>query len=367
MNVSFRVDASLQIGTGHIMRCLTLANALKVKGARCQFICRDHPGHLIDLIQQRGFEAVALRGSELSTSAAGSGENKAGCVHASWLGADWHADASQTRAALQGIPTDWLVVDHYAIDARWESELKPQYNRLMAIDDLADRQHICDVLVDQNLLERKDERYRGKIPERCTCLTGPEYALVRPEFAALRPVSLARRKIPHLDRLLIFMGGSDPGNETCKVIAGVKQSKKSWKHIDVVVGEAFPAFGALNDSLATFPSATLHIQTPDMAKLMAAADLAMTAGGSVTWEKCTVGLPSLVVILAENQRPIATAMHERGAQRTLGTGFDLRPAVYAKYLDEVQAIDLSAMIDRASAICGGTGTNSVLKTLESYS
>jgi UDP-2,4-diacetamido-2,4,6-trideoxy-beta-L-altropyranose hydrolase len=366
-NVTFRVDASIQIGTGHVMRCMTLANPLTSQGARCRFICREHPGHLINLIQQSGYEVTALPGAESSTSTRGSTGHKAEFDYMTWLGADWRADAEQTRAALQGRPTDWLVVDHYAIDARWEAALKPQYSRLMVIDDLADREHVCDVLLDQNLVEGMEKRYQGKVPERCACLIGPRYALVRPEFAALRPVSLTRRNIPVLERLLIFMGGGDPGNETCQVVAGVKLAKKTWRHIDVVVGEGFPAFSALNDSLATLPSATLHVQTPDMAKLMAAADLSVTAGGSVTWEKCTLGLPSLVAILAENQRSTARMMHEQGAQRTLGAGSELMPAVYAKYLDEVQDIELSAMTDRASAICDGTGAESVVKTLESRS
>lgn len=366
MRITFRTDASLQIGTGHLMRCLTLADALRARGAQCRFICREHRGHMLSLIGNRGHEVVGLANLEENGWKNKSSVGYADLPHAAWLGADWHTDAAQTKSFLRGRPTDWLIVDHYAIDVRWESELKPEHNRLMVIDDLANREHICDVLLDQNLLEGMEKRYRGKVPERCTCLIGPEYALVRPEFATLRPASLAGRKASALDRLLIFMGGSDPENETCKVVSGVKLSKKSWQHIDVVVGEGFPAVGALKDNLATLPSATLHIQTPDMAKLMVAADLAITAGGSVTWEKCTLGLPSLVAILAENQRPIATTMHERGAQRTLGLACDLRPAFYAKYLDEFQAVELSAMSDRASAICDGTGGKSVLKTLESY-
>lgn len=366
--VTFRADASLQIGTGHVMRCLTLADALKARGTGCRFICREHPGHLIDLIRQRGFEAVVLQGPESSASSGSRAnwtEYETKVDYTAWLGANWRTDASQTRAALQGRPTDWLIVDHYAIDARWESELKPQCSGLMVIDDLANREHLCDVLLDQNLLEGMAKRYRGKVPDRCACLIGPEYTLVRPEFAALRPASLTRRKNPVLERLLIFMGGSDPGNETCKVVAGVKLGKKTWRHIDVVVGEGFPAFSALNDSLATLPSAALHVQTPNMAKLMAAADLAVTAGGGVTWEKCTLGLPSLVVILAQNQRPTATMMHERGAQRTLGAGSDVRPAHYAKHLDEVQVVELMTMIGCTSAICDGTGTESVVEALES--
>ena len=360
MRIVFRTDASILIGTGHVMRCLTLADALKASGARCRFICREHSGHLLDLIRQRGHEATGLPRSA-SNNSTKTNDPEVQLSHAAWLGTDWRTDAIQTQAVLQGMATDWLIVDHYALDARWESTLKAHYRKLMVIDDLADREHSCDVLLDQNLVEGMETRYQGKVPQHCTCLIGPQYALLRPEFSALRPASLARRKVPALNRLLIFMGGSDPDNETSKVIAGVKLAKKQWQHIDVVIGQSFPGLSALKQSLVSLPFATLHIQTPDIAKLMAAADLAVTAGGSVTWEKNTLGLPSLVVILGENQRPIAETMHARGAQRTLGIGFDLTPASYAKYLDELQTCDLPAMTEYASSVCDGSGIDKVLK------
>jgi UDP-2,4-diacetamido-2,4,6-trideoxy-beta-L-altropyranose hydrolase len=168
-------------------------------------------------------------------------------------------------------------------------------------------------------------------------------------------------------RLIIFLGGSDLENETGKVVAGIKLSRKNWRHIDVVVGQNFPAPRALADSLKILKQATLHVQTRNIAELMAAADLAVTAGGSITWEKCALGLPSLVTILADNQRAIARSMHEWGAQRTLGIAANLTPECYGKIFDESGSLDLSAMIERASAICDGSGTRSVVKVLEHIS
>jgi len=141
--ISFRVDASLQIGTGHVMRCLTLADALKAAGASCRFICREHPGHLLGLIRQRGHAAIALPEIVVDLSPAAR-EHPFQPAHADWLGADWPTDAGQTQMALQGLVSDWLIVDHYALDARWESAVKTKYRKLMVIDDLADREHICD-------------------------------------------------------------------------------------------------------------------------------------------------------------------------------------------------------------------------------
>ena len=363
MRVVFRTDASLEIGSGHVMRCLTLADSLKAAGAKCGFICRAHHGHLLDMIRERGHESVCLPVKNQNVRQESSPGDETQLAHAAWLGTDWRTDAEQTGVALNGQPADWLIVDHYALDDRWESALKPHYKKLMVIDDLADRKHLCDVLLDQNLTIAIETRYGGKVPEHCVCLNGPQYALLRPEFNALRATSLARRKKPSLNRLLVFMGGSDAEDETSKVIEGIKISERRWKHIDVIVGQSFPALQDLQERLMTLPSAELHIQTPNMAALMTSADLAVTAGGSVTWEKCALGLPSLVAILGENQRPIATMMHERGAQRTMELAPTASAASYAKYLDAVQAKELREMSDRASAICDGTGTIKVSTVL----
>ncbi len=361
VNITFRTDASLQIGTGHVMRCLTLAHALRNKGADCRFVCREHPGNMIDYLRRQGFDVVSL---PVPDSDQPSGKTDAPqLAHATWLGCDWATDAVQTKVGAGEMPVDWLIVDHYALDARWEQALRPIYRKLLVIDDLADRAHVCDVLLDQNMVENINARYQGKVPEPCTCLLGPEYALLRPEFNALRSASLTRRETPELNRLLVFLGGCDEENETSKVVEGIKQANRKWQHIDVVVGQGFPAIQALKKELAGFPSATLHVQTSDMARLMAAADMAITAGGSVTWEKCALGLPSLVAIQGDNQHPIATKMHEFGAQITLGLASELTPAAYAHYLDTVRLDELTAMTQSAAAICDGSGIASVLNII----
>ena len=246
----------------------------------------------------------------------------------------------------------------------WTTTLQSFVGKLMVIDDCADRFHVCDVLLDQNMVADKDVRYLGKVPKDCTCMLGPQYALLRPEFSELRALSLARRQTPELKRLLVFMGGCDADNDTGKVVDGIKLSRKNWLHVDIVVGQSFPALQSLKKSLESLASTTLHIQTPHMARLMAVADLAVTGCGSVTWEKCSLGLPSLVVIQGYNQYPIATKMQECGAQHTLGHATDLTPATYSTYLEAVQPKELTSMTRATSAICAGDGVASVLKTME---
>jgi len=154
MRIAFRTDASSQIGTGHAMRCLTLADALREQDAECQFVCREHEGHLMGYIRSRGHDTHALPRTRPSSSF------ESDLAHASWLGVDWQTDAAQTRQALGNAALDWLIVDHYALDRPWESALRSSCKRIMVIDDLADRQHDCDLLLDQNY-GSSAERYRA--------------------------------------------------------------------------------------------------------------------------------------------------------------------------------------------------------------
>mgnify|MGYP006080533165 CR=1 FL=1 len=196
MRVIFRADASVLIGTGHIMRCLTLAEALRKEGAYCKFVTRDHPGHLLDQIMARGFDAVLLKSPIGQT-------NTAPPVHAAWSGVPWQQDAEETRKAM-GSNSDWLVVDHYAFDSRWQHAITKPGTQIMVIDDLADRTHKADLLLDQNL-GRKANDYDGLVPEHCKRLIGLRYALLRPEFMAGRAVSLSGRLDRPLRHILISM------------------------------------------------------------------------------------------------------------------------------------------------------------------
>lgn len=314
MHVAFRVDASLQIGTGHVMRCLTLADALRERGANCSFVCRPHQGHLLAIIAQRGHQALAL--PELKE---GAERNRNDTAHGHWLGTDWSTDAQDTQKTLSahmgGQPADWLVVDHYALDARWEEAFRPQANRIMVIDDLADRPHACDLLLDQNL-GRKEADYCGLLKGKTTTLVGPQYALLRPEFAALRAQSLARRQTnPQLRRLLITMGGVDKDNATGQVLAALQNCNlPADLRVTVVMGPHAPWLVQVQAQAAQIPWPTeVLVGVDNMAELMAESDLAIGAAGSTSWERCCLGVPTIQVALAQNQEAIAQALSGAGA------------------------------------------------------
>lgn len=296
------------------MRCLTLADALRERGASCNFVCRQHPGHLLSLIEQRGHHALALPGLQ-----EGAEPNRNDTEHAHWLGTDWATDVQDTQQALSdhtcGQPVDWLVVDHYALDARWEEALRPKAKRIMVIDDLADRPHNCDLLLDQNL-GRKEAAYGGLLKGKTTILVGPHYALLRPEFVALRAQSLARRQSnPQLRRLLITMGGVDKDNATGQVLGALQSCRLPVDlRVTVVMGPHAPWLAQVQAQAAQMSRPTeVLVGVDNMAQLMAESDLAIGAAGGTAWERCSLGLPSLVLVLAQNQLSGAKALQKVGA------------------------------------------------------
>jgi UDP-2,4-diacetamido-2,4,6-trideoxy-beta-L-altropyranose hydrolase len=290
MNVAIRVDASRETGTGHFFRCLTLADALKANDVEPHFICR----HLLPHLQ----ETLQARGHALSLLPAGAGTPIDDLPHSPWLGVGQAEDASATSAALGERRWDWLVADHYALDVRWESALRGRAARLMAIDDLADRPHDCDLLLDQNLYADMAVRYAGKLPEHCCTLLGPQFALLRGEFRTARAAS--RPRTGAVSRILVLFGGVDPANYTGRSIAALAAAGLRDLAVDVVIGQGHP-FREQIEAACSAHAFELHVQTARIAELMAAADLSVGAGGSAVWERCCVGLPTLVFCTAANQ------------------------------------------------------------------
>jgi len=365
MNIIFRTDASLNIGTGHVMRCLTLAQAFRYKGARCHFICREHAGNLLELIRQHGFKAHALPMQVILQEKLVQQDEINGNIlpHAAWLGADWQTDASQTKYAIGDLDVNWLIVDHYALDSRWETELKFHYKKLMVIDDLADRPHACDLLLDQNYYVDMDVRYEKLAPQHCKSLLGPKYALLRPEFKEIRSnLKIHNRK---LERLFVFFGGNDPSNETSKALHAIKLLDFDNISIDVVVGRMNPHYEEISSLCRKMPDAKIHRQVSNIAELMRNADLAIGAAGSTTWERCCIGLPSLVWCIAENQLAIAKSADEIGVCINLGKASNVSVQIASNALGELikNKKKRQKMTKNSLGIVDGEGVTSVLNEI----
>jgi UDP-2,4-diacetamido-2,4,6-trideoxy-beta-L-altropyranose hydrolase len=358
MQVAFRVDASLQIGTGHVMRSLTLADALCARGAQSTFICRPHAGHLLDLVEQRGHRAIALAAADDAFTA------PADPSHAKWLGTDWASDAEQTRQALGDQVVDWLVVDHYALDRRWEQALRPHTRRIMAIDDLADRPHDCDLLLDQNL-GRQAKDYGGLLSCHTQTLIGPAYALLRPEFAQWREHSLQRRAQPQLKNLLITMGGVDQTNATGQVLNALTHCElPADLRITVVMGPIAPCLAQVQAQAAAMPRPTQVLSgVSNMAQLMAESDFCIGAAGGSAWERCALGLPTIVLILAANQRSGAMALQAHGAACMAADSQQLMTQMSAMFSMDKQTAALRKMSQSAAHLTRGDGVSQLVELL----
>lgn len=359
--VVFRTDASVQIGTGHVMRCLTLAEALRKGGAECLFLCRPHEGHLIQLIAERGHRVKTL--PALSPGNTG-WTPKPAPPHAAWLGVDQAADAADALRALAGERrAAWLVVDHYALDREWQTALRPACDRIMVIDDLADRPHDCDLLLDPNI-GRSEADYKGLLPEGARMLLGPRHALLRPEFAAHRAASLARRAQPELRRLLVTLGGVDKDNITCRVLDALDSIElPEALEITVVMGPHAPWLSAVRERAQTMRRPTrVLVGVNDMARLMTESDLAIGAAGSTAWERCCLGLPTIQLVLAENQRKIAEALERVGAASTVDIA-SLEKRLPALFNTGQAVITLLTQSHAASAVTNGLGTQGVANLL----
>jgi UDP-2,4-diacetamido-2,4,6-trideoxy-beta-L-altropyranose hydrolase len=380
MKVAFRTDASLLIGSGHVMRCLTLADALKAQGAQCHFISRQHPGHMLEVIRQRGYKVNRLVApiqrvqaaiKSIAISEQNQQENKPRNpqqepAHTVWLGSSWQTDGQETATVLASLQPDWLVVDHYALDHRWEAVLQPHCRKLMVIDDLADRPHSCDLLLDQNL-GRLPVHYAGLVPVYCQVLTGPHYALLRPEFAALRPYSLKRRQVqPALRQLLITMGGVDQRNATGQVLQALKACALPVDcRITVVMGLTAPWLQNVQELAAQMPWPTeVVVNVNDMAQRMADSDLAIGAAGSSSWERCCLGLPTLMITLAENQQPGAHALGAAKAARWIGAELDIASRLPVGILALTDTKTRMQMGIAAGEITDGCGADKVLQTIK---
>jgi UDP-2,4-diacetamido-2,4,6-trideoxy-beta-L-altropyranose hydrolase len=359
MHIAFRTDASLQIGTGHVMRCLTLADALRARGAQSTFFCRPHAGHLLDLIGQHGHAAIALTPADESFNVS------VAPGYAPWLGTNWASDAYETCQALGDQMVDWLVVDHYALDRDWERALRPSTRRIMVIDDLADRPHDCDMLLDQTF-GRETSDYMPWVSEGCRLHCGSQLALLRPEFAALRVYSLKRRAQPVLKKLLISMGGVDNDNHTGAVLSALQNcSLPKDCRLTVVMGQASPSLKDVQDLAYAMPWPTsVLINVANMAELMADSDLAIGAAGVTSWERCCLGLPSIILVLADNQLKIAKSLEQMGAAMLCVSGPGL-PKQLESLLVTLQKDKkkVASMTDSAAKIVDGSGLDAVLKLM----
>jgi len=329
VNVVFRVDASTEIGTGHVQRCLTLAEILIGFGMQCKFVCRAYEGNLLDYIKSKGHAIYAL--PELSAKYTSTTSD---IKHADWLGAPFDIDASNTLNLIKDTESfNFFIIDHYGIDRRWEGIVRNRCNGIMVIDDLADREHDCDLLLDQNLYENPKDRYANKVNNKTILLLGPEYSLLRNQFTILHKSITSRDG--SINRILVMLGGSDPTNVTSKVLKALLRTTLVDKQISIILGLSNPYFDAVNALAREFSAAEVLIGVDEIASIMAKSDFAIGASGVSTWERCSMGVPSVVISVADNQIEIGKSAHARGLLYYLGRSEDITEQFLAQTIEKL--------------------------------
>lgn len=301
--VAIRVDASARMGTGHLKRCLSLAQALAQAGAQTRFVCRP-----LDPVAPQLLATADVAVHWLPAVSGGFVPGADAPPHAGWAGLPQEQDAEETRQALASWSPDWVVVDHYAFDARWHRAVRDALGcRLLVIDDTADRALDANALLDHNWDADHRAKYAGRLLREPVWLTGPHFALL----------SAAYRNAPRyafhdtVRSIGIFMGGTDPDGVSARVLSACRAAGFAGP-VEVVSTSASPHLGALRAACGADPVATLTLDEPDLAAFFARHDLQIGAGGGATWERCCIGAPSILVALAANQTPVLRAIDALG-------------------------------------------------------
>lgn len=318
MKVIIRANASVEIGTGHVMRCLTIAEQLRKRGCSISFYMQEVPGNMIEYVMNKGYRVVQK------------------------------FEAS-----------DICIIDDYHIDSEWEKSIRPYVKKIIVIDDLADRTHECDMLIDQNLVPSYKTRYDELVPSYCLKLLGPKYLIVRNEFRRER--RRLKRTFGNVRRILVFMGGTDPTNETMKILKALNNSEFQFEQIDVVVGKGNVEREHIKE-VCKLNGYQYHCQIDYMATLMSSADFAIGAGGSTMWERAYLGLPSSSTIVALNQREATIEAARLGLTWNLGWHGEVTVETYEKLLEKLHSRkrNLLNMSEKGLALTGENDLNNMI-------
>lgn len=353
MLVAIRVDSSSQMGSGHLMRCLTLADHLKNKGHEVHFISRELDGAICYVAEAKGYNVHKLSRPISSDTLSG---------YLLWLGVTQEQDAQETINIIKTVgKVNILIVDNYAIGKIWERNLRPYADKIFVIDDLANRKHDCDFLLDQTYGIENTGKYGGLVPLNCIQFLGTAYSLLKPEYRKLRQeINLIRKDVHNV---LVFFGGSDDTGETVKLLIAIKNGNYAQYHFIVIVGGSNPQKDNVKSYCASLVNAEFHCQVDDMEHYISISDIAFASAGVNTWERCVLGLPSIITVTADNQREIAKKMHEKNAAVILGSYGKITSEDYDKALKGMDSLDIVSLSKNAAALMDNDGIDELVKVI----
>jgi UDP-2,4-diacetamido-2,4,6-trideoxy-beta-L-altropyranose hydrolase len=351
------VDASYNIGTGHVMRCLALANEAKHQDWECTFVLRDPDDEIIRYItsfSHRVEKLMSIDGEKITCNST---------AHGDWLPVSQIQDANETVEVICELDPDWIIVDHYALDATWLSIVEKSNDKMLVIDDLGDRELICDVLLDQNL-GASAEKYHGKLPSNCQLLLGPTFALLRSEFKDWRERSLEGRLHRNVENILITMGGADADNYTLQTLIEVAKIEYAKKCVfTVIIGSSYPHTDALHEFVEeTKLRISVLSNVKNMAEIMSKSDLCIGAGGSTSWERCCLGLPTISFAIADNQIGVLAELEKNKC--TIISSLERISLDFEKLISEEHSQQLKKLSLNSSKVTDGNGIKLLLERLD---
>ena len=322
MKVVIRADASGYIGSGHIMRCLVLAEQLRGEGNDVEFVCRPQTGDLIQFIIAKGFVVHELATPSLLREPQHSSDYEA------WLQVTWEQDANDFLSLVNY--ADWVIADHYALDYRWQRKVKLGCQcQLMVVDDLA-RKHDCDIILDQNLW--RDSIYRYQSSHCRHVLIGPEYALLRPSFRQLRLSNNLQE-----NQVLVFFGGADPTSECLKVSKALCLVGDLPFKVLIVAGYSNPDIDILKMIMENQPH-EVCLFLDKFEESLASSKYVIGASGVSNWERFCLEIPTSIVSVADNQLSLSLYLAELNAVRFLGTGETTTKETYIKEFNRLSSV-----------------------------
>ncbi len=324
------------------MRCFALAEVIKNLNFNVYFISKEIKGNIIKNIENDGYKVFTLDSKAIKSPKQ-----------------RWKIDAAKTTKIIQRFKNEknLLLVDNYELSKMWETSVKPVVDKIIVIDDFSNRSHNCNLFIDQNLHTNTKERNK-KNPKNCKKLLGPKYAMLRKEFVESRRT--VKRISGKINRILISFGGSDEKNQTLKVIKKIVDEKIN---VDVIVGEPNKNKTKIKKICSRMENFTYYQQPKNIAKIMKKADLAIGAGGIITWERCCLGLPSIVSIVSKNQEDMVNAVSRKGCLINLGKAERLTSENYLNAIKNLNSGKLIRMQKKCMRLVDGKGAERVAKQI----
>lgn len=356
-DIVFRVDANSEIATGHFMRCLSIADALYRHNFKILFIAQTLSDSLLGILKDRGYKFVAI--NTLSGMGIHSFKKE---INNIWSQQAQEKDAKETIKILNQKICKMMFVDHYFLSQPWEKTIRPYAEKLIVIDDLADRIHHCDILMDDNLMPGMKNRYEGMVDGECRLLLGPQFSVFREEFLRYRDIGIKRNK--PAKNILISFGGVDADNLTEFVIKSLLFTGIEDKKIEVVMGGSNPNARRIRNQYI-HKNINFHVQTDKMALLMANADLAIGAAGHTAYEYAAMSLPSILIPMSALQASFSKEMDAYGATIT----FDLKESSSLEgvgdFIDQIadDVVALERMSQASRGLIDGCGVERLTNIL----